>query len=212
MELSKGTGVYSAGEKIGEVTRVVIDPVSGEVTHVVIGSGWVFKDERIIDVEHLTDAEGTLSVAAGLDHEDFPPFEVEYTVQLDDATRSAYPGYANYPAYDAPLFWYGSTAGYPVGSLGWGPAYRNRVAENIPEDTTAVVPGTDIVGSDGESIGTLEEMDTAGAEDRLTGLVISQGFLGNTKRTIPASWVQSWGPDEIRLRVSSSMVAELPAS
>lgn len=211
MQYEKGTPVYSAGDKIGEVTRVVLDPVSGEVTHVVIGSGWVFKDERIVDIGQLTESDGTLTAAPGLDHDDFPPFEVEYTVPLDERTQSAYGGWAGEPGVDPPLFWYGTAAGYPVGALAWGPAYRNRVVENIPDDQLAVQPGTDVVGSDGESIGTLESLTTAGAEDRLTGLVVSQGFLGTTKRTIPASWVRSWGDEEIELRVSSTMVVDLPA-
>jgi sporulation protein YlmC with PRC-barrel domain len=206
MELRKGTGVFSAGEKVGDITRVVVDPVSGEVTHIVIGSGWVFKDERIVDVEALTDSEGTLTVAPGLNHDDFPPFEVEYTVPLDERTGQGYPG------YEAPLFWYGTTAGYPVGALGWGPVYRNRVAENIPEDTMAVQPGSEVVDSDGESIGTLESITTGGADERLTGIVVGKGFLGTTRRTLPASWVRTWGPDQIELRVSSAMVAGLPPS
>jgi uncharacterized protein YrrD len=206
MELKKGVGVYSAGEKIGDVTRIVIDPISGEVTHVVIGSGLVFKDERIVGAKQLTDSEGTINVASGLDHEDFPPFEVEYTVPLDETTK------ADYPGHDAPLFWYGASGGYPVGALGWGPAYRNRIAENIPDDSLAIQPGVTVNGSDGESIGILESITTDGSDDRLSGLVLSQGFLGTTRRTIPASWVGSWGTDEIQLRVSSTMVSELPAT
>jgi sporulation protein YlmC with PRC-barrel domain len=43
----------SSGEKVGRIDRVVIDPKSKELTHVVVKKGFLFTKDKVVSVDHV---------------------------------------------------------------------------------------------------------------------------------------------------------------
>ena len=54
MQLKKGASVESsAGEKIGTLDRVVLDPETKEVTHIIVEKGWLFTENKVIQIQDV---------------------------------------------------------------------------------------------------------------------------------------------------------------
>ena len=64
MKFKQDTDILTAdGEKIGQIDRVVVDPRTNEVTHLVIRQGFLFPEDHVIsvdEVEQATDDQVTL--------------------------------------------------------------------------------------------------------------------------------------------------------
>jgi uncharacterized protein YrrD len=51
MELKEGATVKTNdGQKVGTIDRIVVDPATNEVTHIVIEKGFLFTEDRILPV------------------------------------------------------------------------------------------------------------------------------------------------------------------
>jgi uncharacterized protein YrrD len=77
MLLKKGTDVQNTqGEKVGELDRVVIDPSTRDVTHVIVRKGLLFKEDRVIPMQRLqiSDEDHLILDTRADDLEAFPPF------------------------------------------------------------------------------------------------------------------------------------------
>jgi sporulation protein YlmC with PRC-barrel domain len=49
MRIKEGDRVETYnGEKVGTVSRVVIDPRNKEITNIVVGKGFLFKEDRVL--------------------------------------------------------------------------------------------------------------------------------------------------------------------
>ena len=58
--------VTSTGKRVGRIHRVVIDPGSREVTHLVVAKGIVFKEDKVLPVEQVeSTAEDTVTLQKG---------------------------------------------------------------------------------------------------------------------------------------------------
>ena len=54
MEFKEGAVVFSSDDKkVGHIRRVVIDPKTEEVTHLVIEKGFLFVEDRVIPIEEV---------------------------------------------------------------------------------------------------------------------------------------------------------------
>ncbi|MGD8948287.1 MAG: PRC-barrel domain-containing protein, partial [Desulfobacterales bacterium] len=69
--------VTSVGEKVGRIDRVVIDPNSKEMTHLVVKKGLLFTKDKVVPLDHVETAnEGGVVLKEGQkDPDDFPDFE-----------------------------------------------------------------------------------------------------------------------------------------
>lgn len=206
----------SAGEDVGHVDRVVLDPRSKEVTHIVVRKGLLFKTDKVVPVsliDSATENRIVLREDAG-DLDSLPEYEETYYVPLEDeelrraARHQAYaPASYLYP-------WYPTPAGLAAPALtGYGYAAGPRqVAEterNIPEGTVALKEGAKVVTQDGEHIGNIDEVLTDPQADRATHFVISQGLLLKSRKLIPTAWVGDMSGDQVRLAVGSQLVQSL---
>ena len=209
MRLEKGQHLYTAEMKnLGKIERVVLDPQTGEVSHVVISKGLLFPHERVVSSELIVSASDQgLILAAGADVEGFPPFEIEKTVPLDEETRT------RYGTYEDPVFWYGIPAAGYGRPLAMG-TYSHTVAvqRNVPENAAAVTVGAKVLDVTGKSVGTIEEVRVDDRDGTVAALITSRDMLSTDRKLIPAEWVQSWGEDEVSLLVSATMVGQLPPS
>jgi sporulation protein YlmC with PRC-barrel domain len=73
----------------------------------------------------------------------------------------------------------------------------------------ALEPGADVVGSDGESIGTLSRVVGDAEADVFTGLAVKASLLSG-ERLVPSERVRGIWPDRIEIDLSKSDVENLP--
>jgi uncharacterized protein YrrD len=186
--------------------RVVLDPRTKTVSHIVVRKGFLFVEDKVVPLDLIASADAervTLRAAAG-DLEKLPPFEETHYVPLsnDEAASAAYAeGLAE------PLYWYP-----PVG--GWMghdylPPYGMQIDQNIPENSVAVIEGARVVTADDKDVGHVEQVFTDQGSNRATYFVIEHGFLTKTKKLIPTTWIRKVAETEIELSVGSSLVDDL---
>src|SRR5260370_1257323 len=107
MEFKEGVGVYTVDDKqVGKINRFILDPVTKEVTHIVVQKGWLFPDDKVVPIQWVsfaTDERVILSENVG-DFKHLPAFDEGNFVQLtdeeiqeQDSTYITYPVYYSYP-------------------------------------------------------------------------------------------------------------------
>jgi len=214
MQIKHSATVHTAGgEDVGRIDRVVLDPRTKDVTHVVVRKGFLFTEDKVapIDlIESATEDGVTLREDAG-DLHALPPFEEIHYLRLSDEEWRDSP-YSYQAGYALPLYWYPPAAGF---GIPYGPADSHRLVtrkeRNIPEGAVALKPGVKVTTADGKEAGTIEEVFTGPQADRLTGFVISQGLLFKDKKRVPANWISRLGEDEVQLAVVSRTLERLRA-
>lgn len=205
MHLKAGLTVYDAeGDKVGDVTRIVIDPVSLDVSHVVVEKGFFFKEDHVVPAGAIKESgDGNAYLDPGYEAADFPAFEQRTFFGFDPATRAYQPSLE------------GSTLIFfpPVGA--WGtPAYVDTappaVVRNVPEGSVSLEPGAPVTSADGDHLGDVEEVLTAGDTGTTTHLVIEEGVLFKHRKLVPTAWVASVDDDGVRLAVNADVVENAP--
>ena len=211
MKLKENARVVTAdGKAVGHIDRVVIDPRTREVTHVVVQKGLLFTEDKVLPISLIsgaTDDEVILREDVG-DLESLPDYEETSYTPLDEYERTQ----LRDEDYIAPLYWYP-----PYPGLGWGtypaafaaPRYIVHTVENIPEGTVALKEGAKVISADGQHVGNVEQVLTDPEADRATHIVISQGLLLKNRKIIPTTWVASLNDDEVRLAVGANLLESL---
>jgi uncharacterized protein YrrD len=224
MELKSGADVYGSDDKkLGTIERVVIDPRTKEVTHVVVDKGFFFGEDKVVPISLLgpVTEERVVLREGNYDFEDLPSFrETEYvraeaeTAETREVPPEPQREAAEPSLFVRPYYW------YPPLGVGWwnGMGYPSPIESefvrtveiNIPEGTVALEEGAQVIGSDDEPIGKVDEVMTDAETERVTHFIISEGLIFKEKKLIPAHWVQSILEDRVFLSVPSGVVKDLP--
>ena len=208
MQFKRDTQVYSSdGNDVGHIDRVVLNPKTKEVTHVVVRKGILFTEDKLVPISLIASATQnrvTLRPNAG-DLNALPLYEETHYIPLDEseANAVAYP-----PDMAMPLYWYAPLGGTWSGYIPQ-PAYRAETEQNIPDDTVAIKEGATVFSSDDKNVGSIERVFTDSMTDRATYLVISHGAIVKEKKSIPMSWVRAVTEDEVHLNVGASVLENL---
>lgn len=209
MQFKQNASVYTAdGKDVGRVDRVVLDPKTKVVTHLVIRKGFLFTEDKVVPVELLEETAETgirLRPEVG-DLNALPLFEEKRYV-LAPETEPPVSELEIRPAglYPAPM-----NAGPTLPAAGPVAAtYVISTEQNIPEGTVAMKKGAKIITSDGKNVGSLEQVLTDPGHERAAYLIIAQGLLMKERRRIPSTWVSQITEDEIHLSVGAHTIEEL---
>ena len=208
MRFDTGTDLFTAaGEKIGTISRIVIDVKSRDVTDLVVDRGLASGEEKVIPVSlvDLEHQERLMLRETNQTVDDFPNYENSYYVPSDD---SAAP-YENVRA----SYW------YPPVEFGTA-VPRNVPADvpdrpieprtSIPEGRAAISEGAKVVGADDHHIGDVEQVIMNADSNTVTHFVIGKGFLLKEHKLVPASWVSEVDDEKIHLSVDSRLFDRLP--
>lgn len=211
MKLTKGAEVYNTqGDKLGTLQRVIIDPESKSITHIVVEKGWLFTTNKVISLSELdSEREDRLVVTKSESKEDdFPAFEEAHFVNLDenDHPQSDVDGAYWYPP--ANLAWWRTGATY-TGYYPPMPAFVMRTTQNIPEGTIALEEGAKVTSKDEKHVGNIEQVIVEPQDGRATHFVVHGGLFSDRK-LIPVLWISSISENEVRLAVSSGLLERLP--
>src|SRR5689334_2270052 len=107
MQFKDGARVFTAdGKEVGQIDRVVIDPRSKQVTHVIVRKGWLFTEDKVVPVSWFAESneDRAMLMETKEDLQKLPEFETSYFVPTGEPEIPA--GYA--PA----LYWYPPMAAY----------------------------------------------------------------------------------------------------
>lgn len=208
----------SGGDAIGELSRVVIDPRTKEITHLVVSKGILFKVEKVMPVEMIADtSQDEIQLLHGEEALEVLPeyVETEY-IMLDEHELQRTPyreGYQNPPVYWYPLpdarrvhsaSFYDSPY-VPTQQSPFGEEKR----ENIPENTVAFNQGAKVISEDGRHVGDVESVFTEPGSNVASHFVISKGIFLKDKKLIPVSWIREVKEEEVLLGVGSHLVENL---
>src|SRR6266508_78335 len=102
MQFRDGVTVYTAdGQAVGKIDRVVINPHTNEVSHVVVRRGVFFTEDKVVPTTLIATAteDGVWLRAPVTKLDALPRFEETYYIPPGET--------ADYPAgYARPLLWY----------------------------------------------------------------------------------------------------------
>lgn len=208
MQFKKGAAVTTAdGENVGGIDRVVIDPQSNEITHLVVRKGFLFSEDKVVPISLVAQAkEDGVSLRKTEEAlQDLPPFEEAYYVS-DDAQKPVQ------AAYVQPLYWYpplGAAAGNYLGTYPTPPAEYVAVERNIPEGAVALREGAKVIARDGGHVGDIARVFTDANTPRVTHFLLVRGLLNREHKLIPTTWVKKVEEDQVQLSVGSQLIDEL---
>jgi len=230
MQFEAGAVVLTAkADKVGNVDRVVLDPRTKEVTHIIVRKGMLFRKDKVLPVTMVAAAETdrvTLRPDAG-DLSNVPDFEEAHYVMVDNGTPAA----AALAMDEAPAISPGATrtvtavVGAPamlwnppaIGVNDYGPGVSidaprtvKVIDRNIPDNTVPLKEGAKVLAADGETVGRVERVFVNSDTRQATHLLVEQGKLTKTHKTIPVQWVDTVYEREVHLAVSSRLLEGLP--
>ncbi len=214
MRIDKGEKVFTAeGDIVGEVERVVLDPKTKEVTHIVVGEGGLFEEERVVPINIVESSrdERMMLRETPVDFDAFPVFEeIRYT-PLNEKDRMIMIGPLQKIRENYSHFQYPPLTGMSMSDQG---AFRNaqikETVENIPTGTLALREGAIVRDVDGKRFGRVERILTEAEDDQITYFVVSRGVVFKKKVLVPYEWVMSITEDEIRLAMGPTILNSLP--
>ena len=204
MQFNQGASLITLdGKDAGHIDRVVIDPKTNEITHLVIRRGLLQKVDKVVPITAVTSGrEGELTLHLKSDKWEFlPDFEEERYVLVEEGrggeTPSAILSYTPYPG------------GVP-GVAQYGPKYIAETHLNIPDETVALKEGAKVITRDNKEVGHVAQILASTPDDRVTHFVVAKGALVKEQRLIPVGWVDRLADDEVYLAIDSRTVDRLP--
>jgi uncharacterized protein YrrD len=214
MELKEGTQVMTpGGEELGRINRFVLDPSTNELTHIVVQKGWLLPEDKVIPFDQIgsaTDERVVLKQEID-DFDQLPPFEETHYINAEDGDiyPAGDPSYRLLPAY----YWYPphDYTGYPAYGLPYPAWPRVETERNIPDNTTPVKMGSDVISSDDKHVGDVERIFAASDSNKATHFLISDGLLFKERKLVPTHWVKSVTEDRVYLSIPARLLEKLPA-
>jgi sporulation protein YlmC with PRC-barrel domain len=206
MQLKQNAVVSSRdGKRFGRIGRVVLDPETKHVTHLVVRQGALFAPQKVVPMNMVEQdaGDGVTLRARADDLAGLQDFEVERIVP----TFSNSPGAG--PLDVAPDYWQTPLGGGPPLPARVSPPARTTVEQNIPEGAVALKEGAKVVAADDRPVGVVERILADPRQELATHLIVSQGLIVKQRRLIPIAWVGEIAEGEIHLIVTSYAVDDL---
>ncbi len=213
MHFKKNSDVLTHDKNhVGQVDRVVIDPATDEVSHLVVKKGFLFTEDKVVPITDIeTTSKKTVILKKTAAPDDYPEFdETQYVPnggvedfnrrQTDEARQLLW----YHSAVKAP---YLKSAPYPSSHK---PLYYKKTHRNIPDDAVALEEGADVTGVDGKQLGTIEDIYAETETFKVTQLLVSTGLIKKDKKLVPVDWIKDIGEDAVQLHINSIVFESLP--
>jgi uncharacterized protein YrrD len=200
IQLQKHAHVLASNaQEVGFLERVVVNPESNVITHIVVRMGPLFnKEDKLVPIELVTDTTEDLVLlntdAATV--ESMPLFEERQMVR-EGQSESKQPLSVGDPLTDVPLILDSDTA------------YETERVQNIPEGTIAMKEGAKVIAADGEHVGHVERILADSEVDQVTHLLISRGIFSKEVKLIPTKWILKIGEENVYLNVNKDSIEGL---
>jgi sporulation protein YlmC with PRC-barrel domain len=215
MELTLGMHVFTSDDKdLGRVDRLILDPDRGTVKAAVVRKGLLLHQDVEVPVEMIT--AGTNGEA-----------RISYSSEEVDQLPRFFEG-----SYVSPPSDYMSPMGYPSSGMYWPVGYgmgvaplgarptgveatsawtgNSEVDREIGDalrrqdlENAVIGEGSDVLGRDGEKVGTVHELSFDPTSSKLTGLVVHKGLILGKDTELPASLIDSVDDGVVYLKVDA---------
>jgi starvation-inducible DNA-binding protein len=207
MEFFEDARVYTARDQdLGKIDRIVIDPVAGEVTHLVVRKGIFLPEDKVVPIADIATATAErINLRDEADPSEYRPFEERMYVPLNTDTTDDAPGNVSPAPVIPPVAWYGPYGAPIPQEL---PYTRTVTERNIPERAVALAPDARVLANDDSEIGTVEHVITDDA-GRTTHLVVGYDIPAPA-RAIPITFVERITDGSVRLAVDPMTIGALP--
>lgn len=175
MRLNVGAPVYDRNDRrIGAIDRVVIDPRTNAITHIVIHKGNFLPRDVVVPANRVV-----------VHHED------DVQIKLTDDEVDALPDFIESEFVAPPEGWIPPTPYPPAASLwpvgaGYYPVVPVEQRKNVPANSFEIFEGMDVECSDGK-IGTIERIHFDEKTGEITSITVSSGLLFPNETLIPFS-------------------------
>lgn len=202
MDIALGAAVHFAdggtGEAnvIGQVTRVVVNPITEEMTHLVVKAKGAFEVEYLVPVNTIADStpkDVTLTISLN----DFKLLDTYETIHY--LSKSAPPDDSSDPSA---IFW----PFMPPGDE--GPMVEMEV--QVPPEDLVVRRGAQVNATDGK-IGVVDGFMVNPENSHITHLVLEKGHLwGEHDVAIPIDSIDAYDGQVVTLKLDKDEVKALP--
>ncbi len=213
MILKNGQKVLTEdGKSFGKLSRVVLDPKTHRMSHIVVRQGFLFPEERVfpINLVRSSDEDQITVYDIEASFDDMPQFTEKYYIEVDDdesEQKKEKKGLRTYFPYP-PLYSGGLMHSWPIYT---DTNYREKRVENIPEGTVAVEEFAAVFDMYGDHVGNLEQVLTDSISDRVTHLVIAEGLIFKERTLVPMEWVSKMEERSVHLAVGPKILESLPS-
>jgi sporulation protein YlmC with PRC-barrel domain len=210
IEINIGAAVESRGREIGRIEQVILDREAYEATHLVVRLGGPLNARHVL--MPLNWVVGSERNGIRIDHPDdelaaLPNFEMQHYVRLDqlDEEQVEHPRSKIKPSDWINYF-------VPFVANAFGEPYRPPgvvvTDQLLSTSESAVKRGLPVESSDGHKVGELHEVLLSPPEWRLSGIVITRGFVLKHPMRVAADWVARIERERIVLNRSKQQVAD----
>ena len=204
--------VTSDGDKLGTVEKLVLDGNSKQISKLIVSGGFLGGEDRIVDVSMITGQNAdTIQISLPKSEaEELPTYVTEQYVDVPEDDYDALP-FGMPAATGAGFYLYGA----PYAGRGYegtsdslfnaapadAPVVENR--SNLEETDALISTGTDVVGADGEKVGSIEEV-FVDEHGQINGFLVKKGFIFTHDVRIPMDWVREVNGDTVHLSISAA--------
>lgn len=214
MHFKKNCDVVTHDKKniVGHIDRVVIDPATDEVSHLVVKKGFLFTEDKVVPVTDIeTTSEKTTLLKKTAEPEDYPEFdETQYIPnggvedfnrrQTDEARQ---------------LLWYHAVVKAPyLKSLPYRsdhkPLYYKKTHRNIPDDAVPLEEGADVRDAVGKHLGTIEDIYAEPETFTITHLLVTTGMIKKDRKFVPVNWIKDIVEEAVHLHINGRDFESLP--
>ncbi len=210
--------VTAAGEQVGHVKDLVVTPRAHNITHLVIGRGFMFTEEKVMPVNWISGNDGDKLIlnTEKTKFDQLPNFKEQEYIQAPANVREPALNYdelvSSSPVNPSNLYYLGAPGIVPAtGILADfnGPIYISRETKNIPEGASVLDVGGRVISQDKQHVGNLEQVVTSD-KGVITHFMMSKGLLFKTHKLVPADWIDYVENNTIHLLVPTETLQNLP--
>lgn len=205
LQIQDGAPLHTAdGAKAGKIDGIVIDPLTHDVSHIVVNEGLFSTHKVVAPLSAIRMASAELATLdREIDLAEFPPLDVVgYTHAGDEPISDRPDAYVLPSQFSSPTVW-----------LSPAHSHENYVATGAEEMTTSSLPGravtvgvsTAVVAAGRQQVGSVAGV-LATDLGQATHLVIDADSAA-ASLALPAQWIEDITADEVRLGVTAQLVA-----
>jgi sporulation protein YlmC with PRC-barrel domain len=209
MRLELGTPVVCAGEVVGALADIVVDPVANRVTHVVVSRKGGPSESRLVPVASVDQAtaDGRIELSCSPAELDALPHVEEFAYVRTERLPKDDPDW-DVGVQDVLALPYYDAVGMPYGD---GISVLGVTYDRVPKGEVEVRRSSRVLAADGHYIGDVDGFLVDEAQN-ITHFVLERGHLwGRREVTVPIGAVEKVASDEVTLSLSRDEVGALPS-
>jgi uncharacterized protein YrrD len=204
MQFKQGAAVKTAeGHDVGHIDRVVIDPRSQTVTHIVVRKGTLFTEDKVVPIGLI--AGGNNDIVRLIpdvgDLHNLPDYEETHFIEPGEEidSKTAEIGHA------MPLYWY-PPEGAIMGGYGDIAALSEPTVteRHIPAGSIALREGAPVHSSDNHHVGSVVRVLT-GDSNKVSHILVSNGVLLKEVKLVPTDWIAKIEDEQVRLAITAKL-------